>query len=127
MQNILFPIVGLFINIGKSVKHENYNNFIVKVANLSDLDTDPFLDIYEMLKAENSLKDENAVLLENFKEIIEIINGKIKKKSDRKMSVDFNFKFSWMNGKMLQKTMKFAFYVILIRKIEYYCRVNMVK
>jgi hypothetical protein len=123
---ILLPIVGLFVNISKCSNNENYVNFVNKISNLSDLDLEPFTDIYDILKAENILKDKEAVTLENYKEIIEIFKEKVNRKSDRKMSVPYHFNFSWMSGKKQQKTKIFVFYVIQTQRIVFYFLVNMV-
>jgi len=79
----------LFINISKSENNENYLTFLSKVANLSDLDLDPFFDVYEVLKTQNILNDQDAISLEVYKELIEKLAGLVKKKSDRKMSVSY--------------------------------------
>jgi len=84
---ILLPIVGLFNNILKSSNFENYNNFLSKVANLSDLDLDTFSYIYEILKSQNILIDQDEIALENYREFIEYLSHLVIKKSDRKMSV----------------------------------------
>ena len=96
---ILLPIVGLFINISKSFNIENYNNFLTKVANLSDLDLDPFFDIYDLLKAQNILNEQDEIILENYKEFIGKLSSMILRKSDRKMSVIYIFKIVGRMGK----------------------------
>jgi hypothetical protein len=90
--DILMPIVGLFVNITKSLNFENYNTFLSKVANLSDLDLDPFIDIYDLIKSQNILKDQAAIDLENYKELIDKLMTLVKRKSDRKMSVMIKIK-----------------------------------
>ena len=87
IHNILMPIIGLFLNITKSLNYENYNNFLSKIANLSDLDLDPFLDIYELIKSKNILSEQDLITLERYKQIIDQLTSLIKRKSDRKMSV----------------------------------------
>lgn len=91
LQDIVLPIIGLFLNITKSLNYENYNTFLSKIANLSDLDLDPFLEIYELIKNQKLLNEEEAKMLESFKEIIDQLVSLIKRKSDRKMSVTKNF------------------------------------
>ena len=88
IHNIMLPIIGLFINITKSLNYDNYNTFLNKLANLSDLDLDPFIDIYELIKSQNILKDKEVESLELYREFIEKLSGLIKRKSDRKMSVN---------------------------------------
>lgn len=90
LQSILMPIIGLFLNITKSLNYDNYNNFLSKVANLSDLDLDPFLEIYELIKNLNYLTYQDTINLENYKIIIDKLISLIKRKSDRKMSVISN-------------------------------------
>lgn len=124
---ILIPIVGLFVNISKSLNYENYNIFLSKVANLSDLDLDPFFDVYDYLKVKNILKEDDAITLEYYGEFINKLSGLIKKKSDRKMSVIYNILFSWTNGKRQQKMMIYVFYATQILKTAYYYPVNTVK
>ena len=77
----------MFINISKSENNENYIIFLSKVAILFDLD--PFFDVYEVLKNQNILNDQDAISLEVCKELIEKLAGLVKKKSDRKMSVSY--------------------------------------
>jgi hypothetical protein len=83
------PIIGLFLNISKSLNYENYNNFLSKIANLSDLDLDPFLEIYELVNNQNYLSQQDLLNLESYKMILDKLISLIKRKSDRKMSVNY--------------------------------------
>lgn len=83
------PIIGLFLNITKSLNYDNYNNFLSKIANLSDLDLDPFLEIYDLVKNQNCLSQQDLLNLESYKMIIDKMITLIKRKSDRKMSVNY--------------------------------------
>ncbi len=87
LHSILMPIIGLFINITKSLNCDNYNNFLSKIANLSDLDLDPFLEIYELVNNQNYLSQQDLLNLESYKQFIDKLITLIKRKSDRKMSV----------------------------------------
>lgn len=77
----------MYVNISKSENNENYIIFLSKVAILFDLD--PFFDVYEVLKNQNILNDQDAISLEVYKELIEKLAGLVKKMSDRKMSVSY--------------------------------------
>ena len=77
----------MYVNISKSENNENYIIFLSEVAILFDLD--PFFDVYEVLKNQNILNDQDAISLEVYKELIEKLAGLVKKKSDRKMSVSY--------------------------------------
>jgi hypothetical protein len=87
LSHMAFSIIGIFLNIESNRNNPKFKDFIKKLANLPDLDMEPFLNLYTIV----SDSDFHPLLkegVEKYKEIIEFFTANREKKRDRTMSVN---------------------------------------
>jgi hypothetical protein len=83
-----YSVVGIFINIVKNKENKRFDQFIKRFSNLSDLQMEPFFNLYERI-TNLSLEGENLKSsFERFKEVLEFIQSNCAKRRDRTMSVN---------------------------------------
>jgi hypothetical protein len=81
-----YSIIGIFINIDLNKEIPKYDEFIKKLANLPDLDMEPFLELYKTVL---NLNEDPKLLdgIEQYKLVVEKIISSSVKKRERTMSV----------------------------------------
>lgn len=81
-----YSVIGIFLNINENKTNPKYTEFITKLVNLSDLDLEPFIYLYNVILPFNT----NTQLkegIENYKTIIDYFHSQKLVKRDRTMSV----------------------------------------
>ena len=82
-----YSVIGVILNILKNKEKESFDLFLNKLTNITDLQIEPFLHVYEIIshfKIDSRLKES----LETYKSFIEYMETKRIKKRDRTMSVE---------------------------------------
>ena len=71
IKNLGYSIIGIFLKINLYKNNDGYNNFIDKFSNISDLEFDSFLNLFEIMKNEILIPiPEKKIGLNEFKDFI---------------------------------------------------------
>jgi hypothetical protein len=93
LTHMAFSFIGIFLNIEANRTNPKFKDFIKKLANLPDLDMEPFLHLYTLVSdhadfADYAKSDPSLIEgLAKYKEIIEYFIVNREKKRERTMSV----------------------------------------
>jgi hypothetical protein len=82
MTQIVFPVIGLFLNIYNNSHLNNYNDFIFKLISATDFDVEPLYNIIEIVK-----KDDNILCdISKYREVLDNLSNLKTNKAEKKMS-----------------------------------------
>jgi hypothetical protein len=83
-----YSIIGIFLNIQSNKDNPKFQVFIKKLANLADLDMQPFLELHALV-SEMNVDSKLKEGIDKYKSIVEYFIANTERKRERTMSVIF--------------------------------------